>query len=207
MHTGTNLKACGRGAVGFCRRRSGTAAAGQVEDAEPLADGAGSKDLGMRLVGEGDGADDVLVFEGVQGLARVRVPHLGREVCGASGGESGVRRQARRPHGALVAEKGAYPVARHAVAQLGVVVLAGGNEEVVIVDDGREANVGDGARVAVARQRDDFDGLWAGFRSARRLSWSCSFTGARTGSHCVRSERGKMVASSAVSAWDAALGD
>ena len=55
------------------------AAAGEVEDAELLLCAAGCKNLGSWLGGEGDGADDMGVLEGVQAFAGVGVPYFAVE--------------------------------------------------------------------------------------------------------------------------------
>jgi hypothetical protein len=54
-------------------------AAGEVEDAEFLLGAAGGEDLRAGLGGEGDGADDVRVLEGVQAFAGVGVPDFAVE--------------------------------------------------------------------------------------------------------------------------------
>jgi hypothetical protein len=142
-----------------------------------------------------DGADDVVVREGVQDLARVRVPDFavcvrvrvcvrhgaarrsggrgrGRERVGAIGrggdsrgeigaGRDGARRVGRElgaPHGALVADEGADPVAGP-LAQHRVAVLAARDEQVrAVVEDRREGEVRDGARVPRRDERRRFDG-------------------------------------------------
>ena len=73
----TGRGGCGGGVVGG--GGGGAAAAGEVEDAELLFHAAGCEDLGVGLVGECDGADDVVVLEGVEGFAGVGVPDFAVE--------------------------------------------------------------------------------------------------------------------------------
>ena len=73
VHRGTHAVRAGRGGGGAA------AAAGEVEDAEFLLCAAGGEDLRAGLGGEGDGADDVRVLEGVQAFAGVGVPNFAVE--------------------------------------------------------------------------------------------------------------------------------
>ena len=52
---------------------------GEVEDTEFLFETAGCDDLGVVLLREGDGFDDVVVWEGVEAFAGLRVPDLASE--------------------------------------------------------------------------------------------------------------------------------
>jgi len=63
MHAGANLEA-------------GRRVSGEVIDAQLLLHATCCNDLGLRLAREGDGADNVVVSECVQGLACVGVPYF-----------------------------------------------------------------------------------------------------------------------------------
>mmetsp|Transcript_7515 Transcript_7515/g.22260 ORF Transcript_7515/g.22260 Transcript_7515/m.22260 type:complete len:306 (+) Transcript_7515:695-1612(+) len=97
--------------------------------------------------GEVHALDHVLVVQGRQLLARAGVPDLGRKVARARRGQPRLRAEARGPHGALVARKGADPVARGGVPQHGRAVQAAGDEEVAVARFGREAHLGERPRV------------------------------------------------------------
>ena len=64
--------------------------------------------------------DDVLVLQRELLLSLDGVPDLGGEVCGAGGGLGGVAVEVDAPDGALVALKGADPVAGVALAKHGL---------------------------------------------------------------------------------------
>jgi len=105
---------------------------------------------------EVDALDDVLVLERARLFARGRVPDLGGEVCGARGGQRGIRVEIDAPDGALVALKGAHPVAGVTLAQHGLPVLAGRDAvvgRVVLRVELGEGQEDDGTSVAGTGQR------------------------------------------------------
>lgn len=130
----------------------------QIEDAQFLLLAARRENPRVGPWRERDRAYNVVVLELVKSLAGVGVPDNGAEVCAARRAQIGVDGESRVPHGAFVADEGADPVARHAVAHHRVVVFAGRDDEAVAVGvDGREGQMGDGAGVAVAGQGDDVE--------------------------------------------------
>ena len=61
------------------------------------------------LNGEGDGAHDVCMLQGVQALAGVGVPYLGGKVCGCCCGDGGVGGEPGLPDCTLEAEECSNP--------------------------------------------------------------------------------------------------
>lgn len=149
----------------------------EIPDAKNLLVAAGSQDIG-NVEREGDGADDVIVLEDQEHLPGVGVPDLCGKVGGGRGSDLVVGTLLGLPGGALVAYKGADPVAGATVSEDGVAIWqfgqllccdgrdelplklassAGGrtlasrdNKVLPISLEAGEADVGDGARVAVA---------------------------------------------------------
>ena len=64
------------------------------------------------------------------------------------------------PGGALVPDKGTYPVSRGTITQHRVVVLACRDDVVFFVDDGREVEMRYRAGVAVAGEGHHLDGFY-----------------------------------------------
>lgn len=95
----------------------------------------------------------MLVREVEELLAFDRVPHTSRKVGGRRCGVRGGRVEARRPHGAFVALESANPVARLAVAQHGLAIFRGRDQEHTILGCRAKLQLYDWPRVAVAHER------------------------------------------------------
>lgn len=142
----------------------------EVKDAKLFLVSAGSKDFGRFLRGKGDRADYVGMGKGNKGFPCVSIPDLGSEICRGGCCQRRIFRQASLPHRAFVANEGADPVARHAIADHRIIVFVTSVicrhlrtmnftfarcDEVVllIVGHGGKGNMSNGPRMADAGQR------------------------------------------------------